>query len=411
MIWSGSYTPAAPATGRLWVTLMSRGIGGVFAGAIFAADSPEQVRAWLPASVQVFNSLRVTAPADAASTAAGPSPSLGAAPTAVPTGYGVASVAALAGTWAGNTTKRINNTNFGRGGLTLKIGRDGHYEYFHEFIDPGCTVTRSGAGSLAIAGGLLVMQPAQDHEHRVRHKPDALCTGGDTDLPLQPRRFKYDVENVDWHGQASYQLSIWSDTEPSQAMMRLAPRPQPAAMPRPAGLAAPTSPPAGWMLGAWRAVSLPLPQWLLDARASIAPYRADLEFLDGGRYRLRVHRPDVLDSPVCTKHVDLEEEGDAQQTLAPPNLAHARIGSMVLVPRLSRLTEQVERCGADTGTVTHELSHAPRYLYLRQLDGRVDKLELGCDLSYVAGRTEFPIWSYLSCAETADVLSSGYQRP
>jgi hypothetical protein len=84
---------------------------------------------------------------------------------------------------------------------------------------------------------------------------------------------------------------------------------------------------------------------------------------------------------------------------------------MMLVPRQSRLTEQVQRCGADNRTSTQELSHAPRHLHLRQLEGRIDKLELGCNLSYGAGRTEYPMWSYLSCPETADILSSGYQRP
>lgn len=411
MIWAGSYAPAAPATGRLWVTLMSRGVGGLFAGAIFAADSPQQVSAWLPAAARVFNSVRITTPAQGAGTVAGSTSSGAAEPSAVPTGIGTASLQALAGTWAGNTTRRINNTNFGRGGLTLKIARDGRYEYFHESVFPACTVTRTASGSLAIEGGLLVMHPTKDHERRVRHKPDPLCTSGDTDLPLQPRRFKYEVSPVNWHGQASYQLAIWADTEPSQAMMRLAPRPQPTAMPRPAGLAAPTSPPASWMLGAWRAVSLPSPVWQLDERASLTPYRADLEMLAGGRYRLRAHRPDVLDSPVCTKNVDMEEEGDVQQALPAPNQARASVGSMVLVPRQSRLTEQVERCGADTRTQTQELSHAPRYLYLRQLEARVDRLEIGCDLMHVAGRAEFSMWSYLSCAETADILSSGYRRP
>jgi hypothetical protein len=84
---------------------------------------------------------------------------------------------------------------------------------------------------------------------------------------------------------------------------------------------------------------------------------------------------------------------------------------MALVPRQSRLTERVERCGADTRTSTQELSHAPRYLWFRQLSGRVDLLEVGCNLAYVAGRTDYPLWSYLSCPETADILSSGYQRP
>ncbi len=411
MVWSGSYTPAAPATGRLWVTVMSRGVAGLFAGAIFAADAPERVSAWLPASARIFNSVRTSTPAEGAGTVAGGAQVGAAAPAAVPTGMGVASLQALTGTWAGNTTRRINNTNFGHGGLTLKIAQDGRYEYFHESIFPACTVTRTASGALAIEGGLLVMHPVKDHEHRVRHQPDPLCIAGDNDLPLQPRRFKYEVSQVDFHGQASYQLSIWADTEPSQAMMRLAPRPQPVAMPRPAGLAAAASPPAGWMLGAWRAVSLPSPVWQLDERASLAPYRADLVFLEGGRYRLHVHRPDVLDSPVCTKNVDLDEEGDALQTLSAPNLARASIGSMALVPRQSRLTEQVERCGTDTRTTTQELSHAPRHLSLRQLEGRVDKLELGCNLSYVAGRTEYPMWSYLSCAETADILSNGYLRP
>jgi hypothetical protein len=191
--------------------------------------------------------------------------------TAVPTGMGAASLAALAGTWAGNTTRRINSVAFGRGALTLRIAPDGHYEYLHEAIDPGCSITRSATGTLSIAGGLLVMMPTRDHEHRVRHKPDALCTSGDTDLPLLPRRFKYDVQHVDWHDQASYQLSIWHDTEPSQAMMRLVPRPQAAAMPRPAALAEPGASAAGWMLGAWRAVSLPAPVWQLDERAGLAP--------------------------------------------------------------------------------------------------------------------------------------------
>jgi hypothetical protein len=411
MIWSGSFAPAAPATGRLWLTVMARSVGGKFAGVIFAADSPQHVGAWLPASVRVFNSLRIATGIEGAGAAAGSVSSGGASPTAVPAGIGRASLPALVGTWSGNTTRRINNTNFGHGGLTLKIARDGRYEYLHESIFPACTVVRTASGSLAIEGGLLVMHPEKDHELRVRHKPDPLCVAGDTDLPLQPRRFKYEVRAVNFNGQASYQLAIWADTEPSQALMRLEPRPQDAAMARPAALAAATSPPANWMLGAWRAVSLPTPSWQLDQRASLTPYRADLVFLDGGRYRLQVHRPDVLDSPVCTKSVDLDEEGDALQTLSSPNAARVRVGSMVLVPRQSRLTEQVQRCGTDTRTTTQELSHAPRYLYLRQIEDRTDKLELGCNLSYETGRTEYPMWSYLSCANTADILSNGYQRP
>jgi hypothetical protein len=329
----------------------------------------------------------------------------------VPFGMGAASLPELAGTWTGDTTRRINNTNFGHGGLTLKIARDGRYEYFRESIFPACTVTRTASGTLAIEGGMLVMHPANDHEHRVRHKPEPLCIEGDTDLPLQPRRFKYEVRAVNLNGHASYQLAIWADTEPSQDMMRLDPRPQPAAIPRPAALAAATSPPAGWMLGAWRAVALPAPSWQLDERASLAPYRPDLIFLEGGKYRLQVHRPDVLASPLCTKNVDLAEEGDALQTMSPPNLARASAGTLVLQPRQSRLTVQVQRCGTDTRTTTQELSHAPRYLYLHQLEGRIDKLEIGCNLSYVAGRIEYPMWSYLSCAETAEIMSSGYQRP
>jgi hypothetical protein len=412
--WTASYAPAAPASGRIWVTLMARGVGASFIGALFVADSPERLRTWLPTSALVFKNLRVSTaqPPEATARAAPASPATGAGPTAVPIGMGVASLAALAGTWAGNTTQRVSSLGtFGRGGVTLKIATDGRYDYFHEHVDPGCTVTRSGSGTLSIVDGLLVMQPAKDHEHRIRHQADALCTGGDSDLPLRARRFKYDVEALDLRGQASYQLSIWSDTEPGQAMARLAPRPQPAAMPRPATLAAPTMAPSGWMLGAWRATAPPSPAWRLDARAGLAAYAADLEFLAGGRYRLHVHRPDVLDSPVCTKSVDLDEEGEAQETLGPPNQARARIGSLALVPLRSQLSERVERCGADDGTATRELSHAPRYLFLRQLDGQTDKLELGCNLAWVAGRAEYPAWSYLSCADTADILSGGYLRP
>jgi hypothetical protein len=114
MIWSGSFTLAAPAKGRLWVTVMSRAVGGMFAGALFVADAPQQVSAWLPASARVFNSLRLTTAVEGAGTAPGSHLPGAAAPTAVPAGIGAASLPVLAGTWSGNTTRRINNTNFGR---------------------------------------------------------------------------------------------------------------------------------------------------------------------------------------------------------------------------------------------------------------------------------------------------------
>jgi len=414
--WFALYTQVrAPAVAPVVLGLVARGAGGRFAGAIFRADSVERFRAYAPAAMQMMTGLRLAPGAAPAASlpAAAPAAAATAAGRAIPADPKALNVPLLAGVWAGNTTLRPTaNTSVGHGGLTLKIRADGAYEYFHEFTDPGCTVTQTASGTLAVGGGELVMQPARAHERRVKHKDDTLCSSGENDLPLRPRRFKVEVSALNYRGHASYQMSIWSDTEITQSFLRTEPRPQAASLPRPAALAVANQLPPASMLGPWMSTINKPPGWTLDARQADGPYRADFELAEGGSYRLRVWRPDVLDSPLCTKNLELVEQGDVRISPLPPaNASGQHTGTMVLQPRQSRLTEQIKRCGADDVKRTLELPAAPRWLLVQQVDGQPDKLRLVCDLSYAAAQYEYAAWAWLPCPENAEILADGYRRP
>lgn len=416
--WFALYAQArAPAVAPVVVGLVARGAEGRFAGALFKADSTERFRAYAPAAMQMMTGLRLARGAEPAvpAPAALPAtpPAAASAGRAIPADAKALNTPLLTGVWAGNTTLRPTaNTSVGGGGLTLKIRADGAYEYFHEFTDPGCTVTQTASGTLTVGGGELVMQPAKAHERRVKHKDDALCSSGENDLPLRPRRFKLEVRPLNYRGHASYQLSIWSDTEITQSFLRTEPRPQATALPRPAALAVASQWPGVTMLGPWMATMNKPPGWATDARQADGPYRADFEVAEGGSYRLRVWRPDVLDSPLCTKNVELVEQGEVR--VSPPGPANAsgqRTGTMMLQPRQSRLTEQIKRCGADDLKRTLDLPTAPRWLLVQQPDGQPASLRLVCDLSYAAAQYDYAAWAWLACPENTEILVNGYRRP
>lgn len=402
--WFAIYAQArAPAAAPVYVGLVARGAEGRFAGAIFKADSVERFRAHAPAAMQMISDLRL------APSAAPAAP----ADRAIPADPKALTVPLLAGIWAGNTTLRPTaNSSVGHGGLTLKIRADGTYEYFHEFIEPGCTVTQTASGTLTLGGGEFAMQPARAHERRVKHKDDAQCSSGENDLPPRPRRFKVEVRPLNYRGQASYQLSIWSDTEITQSFLRTEPRPQAASLPRPAALAAAGDMPGASMVGPWMATMNKPPGWTIDARQVDGPYRADFEIAEGGSYRLRVWRPDVLDSPLCTKNLELVEQGEVRVSpLSAANASGQHTGTMMLQPWQSRLTEQIKRCGADDLKRTLDLPAAPRWLLVQQVDGQPGQLRMVCDLAYAAAQYEYAAWAWLPCPENTEILVSGYRRP
>jgi len=412
--WFAIYAQArAPAVAPVFVGLVARGAEGRFAGAIFKADSVERFRAHAPAAMQMMTGLRLAPDAQPAPPPPASLPVAAPAGRAIPADPKALNVPLLAGVWAGNTTLRPTaTTSVGHGGLTLKIRADGAYEYFHEFIDPGCTVTQTASGTVTVGGGEFVMQPGRAHERRVKHKDDALCSNGENDLPLRPRRFKVEVRALNYRGHASYQLSIWSDTEITQSFLRTEPRPQAANLPRPEALAAAGQVPGASMQGPWMATMNKPPGWAMDERQADGAYRADFEIAEGGSYRLRVWRPDVLDSPLCTKNLELVEQGEVRVSpLSAANASGQHTGTMMLQPRQSRLTEQIKRCGADDAKRTLDLAAAPRWLLVQQVDGQPGQLRMVCDLSYAAAQYEYAAWAWLPCPENTEILVNGYRRP
>jgi hypothetical protein len=428
-------------SGEVYVLFMSRAEKASVGSLLFLTTSQDAVSRYGRVASEMFTSMRLTGQTVQNQQTQSPTPpppstqqqqASGRVPPAegatIPNPHNV-TIQDLVGIWVGETSFRhetfsfgsytdssgtIHNTMtsdfhapLGSGGEFIKIRPDGSYELYHNFTYLNCGHIRHYAGTLSIQNGKLVMRPTEGHELKGPLGNNGACQRYEDKTIPAPEAFSVElVPYLTVRGLPTYRLFLNNVVSggANYVVDRLDGRPLPNAVPPMTRLYTPgTGHPAGDLQGTWE--------------ASEEGYRAVLQIFLGGRYELNVQRADVLYTPVCSKNLSFQEQGEVYVGgQINPNDNKSETGAMTLKPAQSRLTVDVLNCGEDNGRGIYNLSLGPRYLrWFLTMQNSVngaprtgDKLNIVCPDEYEKANT--PAWGFLSCPEKAGQVYGGYVR-